>query len=143
MQGETFDFPIGMDPSFLTGDEIGRLLTKANAVAAYANNTLAPLAFQRAMEGDRVTGFKLVNKLARRVYRKGAEEAARDDVGEAAFSTPDLLSPHKMEKIGPEAKKFVSKWAYMPSTGLTLAPESDKRIAAKSLIEEYMDVLDN
>ena len=85
--------------------------------------------FRRLNAGHKLTGVKLVQKKANRVFKEGAEDIFRAKFGAEAFSDPALKSPNQMADIGPAAKELVAEWAYKPDTGLTVAPESDKRPA--------------
>ena len=44
---------------------------------------------------------------------------------------PTFKSPPDIEKISQAAKELVKEWAYKPDTGMTIAPESDRRPAVK------------
>lgn len=152
LKGDTSEFPLDMDPSFLTGEELGALLDKAKAISSYWKTCLEPLAYMRVMSGEEVAGYKLVRKQAARVFKKSmvvrqgtdnhpekmtVETAAREAFGDDAFTEPELLSPAQMEKI-PGGKHFVSKWSYTPDTGLTIAPASDKREPVRRLMDEFI-----
>ena len=66
------------------------------------------------------------------------EEYLKAKFGEAAYTKPVLLTPPQIEKL-PGGKTFVTQCAFTPqNTGLTLAPLSDNRVEAKSL----MDLMD-
>lgn len=79
--------------------------------------------------GERIPGAKIVAKKADRVWKDGAEMVAKTQLGDDAYSKPSLLSPARVEKLSPLAKGIVASWAYVPLTGTTLAPDSDKRPA--------------
>lgn len=85
-------------------------------------------AFDRLMAGDQIPGFKLVPKRAQRRWRETARVAAIEEFGDLAFERV-LLSPAQVEKQL-KAKDFVAEHAVSESSGLTIAPESDKRLAA-------------
>lgn len=70
---------------------------------------------------------KLVPKRANRVFKPEAPELAKKKFGPEAFTKPEMKSPAELEKIGPDAKEFVKEYAYMPSTGLTVAPWDDPK----------------
>lgn len=94
--------------------------------------------YRRNMLGNTVPGTKLVMKKANRIFKEGAEAELKEALGEAIYSKPELKSPAEVEKIGPAAKKLVQELAYMPQTGLTVAPESDTKPAVK--VEKAQDV---
>jgi hypothetical protein len=57
-------------------------------------------------------------------------EAVRKRFGDAGFTAPEIKSPAQLEAIGSqEAKDFVKEYAYMPVTGLTVVPASDRKAA--------------
>lgn len=86
--------------------------------------------FRRLNSGRDLPGVKLVAKQAKRVFKDGAAEKARDAFGDAAFETPELKSPAQVQAL-PGGAAFVKQWAYTPQTGLTVAPASDSRTAVK------------
>jgi hypothetical protein len=89
-------------------------------------------AFRRLQHGhDLGPGAKLVHKLARRVYHKGAESLARAKFGADAIEPARVKSPAELEKVSPAAAEFVKEYAFTPDTGLTVAPGSDRRQAVK------------
>lgn len=138
-------------PEKMTGDELGDAINKIAAITKLGE-TLKEFAFKKAMAGTRVKGFKLVKKKANRVFMDKVkvgeetltiEQLATAEFGDAAFSTPTLLSPPKIEDL-PGGKTFVAKYAYQPkNTGLTLAPLSDSRKEFKSLMDMEDDIRDD
>ena len=93
---------------------------------------------QRHLEkGGHVKGFKLVNKRPTRVWTNEAEVEAMvknmRSVTKADTHTTKLNSPAQMEKLfkkkGIDPSK-ITDYVSSVSSGLTLAPESDKREAA-------------
>ena len=133
LKGEAFNFTTDVDPGHLTGDELGQLLLKAGAIRKYLEG-LESEAFKRARNGQPVAGYKLVRKQANRTWKVGAELEALEAFGDGAYSKPNLLSPPQLEKVE-GGKEFVSEWAYKPDTGLTLAPNRDKRTAVRPLMD--------
>ena len=95
--------------------------------------------------GERIPGWKIVAKKADRVYKDGAEIVIRAQVGEEAYTKPALKSPAQVEKISSAAKAIVSSWAYVPLTGTTIAPESDKRpaITVRTADEAFGEAIRN
>lgn len=88
--------------------------------------------YRRLNMGIEMTGSaKLVAKKANRVFKDGALEAIKAAVGDEAFTAPALKSPAELEKVSPAAKALVKEWAYMPSTGLTVAMWDDPKPAVK------------
>jgi hypothetical protein len=100
---------------------------------------------RRAMVGEVMTKFKLVNKKANRVLKDGAEVVFKTRYGDEAMTKPGLKSPSELEKIDAAAKALVKEWAFTPKTGMTIAPIDDPRLAIKvqPLAEVYTGVITN
>lgn len=106
-------------------------------------------AFHVLERGEKIRGWKLVEKRSIRKWIdpvKTAKEAEKL-FGKTAFTAPELLSPLQLEKnaisrIRKAAKlEWVAKRVTDKSSGLTLAPDSDKRKAV-SPIETDFTVVD-
>lgn len=97
--------------------------------------------------GETIDGFKLVQKRSTRKWTDiGVVEAeVKKRWGSFGFSSPELLSPAQLEKAislieGKEViEKFVSDRISNISSGVTLAPESDKRPAVISELNQIDD----
>ena len=109
----------------MTDEELGAMHARASVVAKYFE-AIGKEVFRRVMGGNKVPGVKLVNKKAIRTWRDGAEVKLKKEFGDDAYTKPKLKSPAQIEKlIG--GKKSVTKLAYVPEAGLTIAPSADKR----------------
>jgi hypothetical protein len=75
---------------------------------------------------------KLVSTRTNRIWKEGAEDAAKEKFGDEIFTRPELKSPAEIDKLGPAAKAFTKEHAYSPYVGTTLALAEDKRAAVKS-----------
>lgn len=139
-QASDFDGNAVAAPEVLSGDEIGDLIVKLDQIEKYLSGLKAE-AYKRAMAGEAVKHFKLVRQKANRTWKAGGEEAIRAAFGDAALTEPKLKGPAQIEKLE-GGKTLVSRWAYTPDKGLTLAPLSDKRDAVKPHLETYMDQVD-
>lgn len=106
--------------------------------------------YRRLTQGKEVPHGKLVNKRADRVFKTEAMEkvngeevavpirdAVRQRFGDKGFTEPQLKSPAQLSEVSEEARKFVAEYAYMPVTGLTVAPADDKR--SKVTIQSAQD----
>lgn len=149
LKSEVFEFPMGIEPSHMTDDELGQALTKIKAIETL-KETFEREALRRARAGDRIPGWKLVRKKANRTWKEKQpvrnpdnpdemvettiEDAARAAFGMEAYSDPKLKSPAQIEKLD-GGNDFASHWAYSPDQGLTLAAESDKRMEVRPNIE--------
>lgn len=114
-------------PESFSDEELGRVLEKATRVQILVK-ALKSEALKRMLNGKQVPGQKLVKNKSDRVFKDGALEMADIMFGDDAWAPKKLKSPAQMEKLV-DGKDFVSEWAYKPDTGLTIAPESDKREA--------------
>ena len=76
-------------------------------------------------------GVKLVPKKANRVFKPEALAVFKKEIGDDAWTKPELKSPAELEKLGAVAKELVKEYAYTPQTGLTVAVDTDKRVAVK------------
>lgn len=161
------DVDLSVEPECLNGEEIGDLMKLAAAIKGYVEE-LEKEAFKRAMGGEHVPGYKLVKKKANRAFKDIMERFKLDDdgnimtdengdevkitvefekeviklFGDEAYQPAKLKTPPNIEKLT-GGKKFISQWAYTPDTGLTLAPNSDRRKEAKPVMEEFLDKLDD
>lgn len=112
----------------LTDESLGRDYQMLAAVNHYIK-AFKDETFRRLNLGNKISGCKLVPKRADRVFKPGATELAHGTFGEEAFEPAKLKSPAMLEKLGVKAKEFVKEHAYAPQTGLTVAVDSDRRVA--------------
>jgi hypothetical protein len=102
--------------------ELGIAATEANIIKGLAKVYDAEI-FERLRAGRPVSGWKLVNKRADRVFK---EDAPLEDVfGEDAYERKPKTPP-AIEKLE-GGRAFVARWAYKPETGVTVAPDGDAR----------------
>jgi hypothetical protein len=124
---EVNDMNPDLDPVVWNDDELGEAIMKLAQLGKLKERAETE-AFKRGLAGRKVKFFKIVRKIATRVWKDGAEEAVKAALGTQAYTTPSLKTPPQIEAIQGGAK-LVARWAMKPHTGLTLAPESDKRDA--------------
>lgn len=153
LQADTMNLDINRDPVALTPEEIGDLLERGTAIMKYLER-IEEEALQRARQGDKIRGYKLVQKMANRAWKDQitvsepdpcdpdappievvytVEELLKEKFGKDAYSAPQLLGPAAIEKL-PGGKSIVQRCAFKPDTGTTLAPESDRRVEVRPLI---------
>lgn len=113
----------GVEP--LTNAQLGRLLT-LSSLAAIVRKAALTTGMRRLNAGASVPGWKLVAGKADRVWKDGAEAAAKEEFGDRAYTQPALKSPAQIEEL-PLGKAFTTNHAFKPDAGLTMAPEGDKR----------------
>ncbi|HBJ37404.1 MAG TPA: hypothetical protein DDZ51_22155 [Planctomycetaceae bacterium] len=150
-KGEVDDVKIVGNVDTLSNEEIGRLMAKRAVIVKFLEAINAE-GNARAKKGEMIPGFKLVHQKGNRAWKDSMNEKDENGVekkvtfaeavvarfGKEAYEPQVLKSPPQIEKLV-EGSRFVSKWAYTPQTGLTLAPDSDKRAAVKPAIEQFMD----
>lgn len=129
--GVVFDLEHGIeakpDPAALTPDTLGKLLPAFEQLETWMGEVRAQ-AFLRAERGERITGYKLVNKRSTRVWLPAAEKAAKKKWGKKIYSEPEFLSPAQLEKVfGKDAQAFTKKFTSDVSSGTTLVKASDPR----------------
>ncbi len=149
LKSETFEFPLGIDASHLSDEELGATLIKLEAIAVL-QPVLEAEALRRARQGDRIPGRKLVRKKSNRRFKElmalpnpndadamvetKLEDAILATFGLDAYATPNMRSPNQLEALD-GGKEFTAKWAYTPDSGLTLARLKDKRVEVRPNIE--------
>jgi hypothetical protein len=147
LKAEVFEFPASVDPAHLDDDELGQAIMTLNALVQVKSNLEAE-ALRRARGGSKITGFKLVRQRGNREWKEQLaleidgemttvqlKDAILEEFGfEDAYTEPKLKSPAQIEKVD-GGNDFASKWAYSPDRGLTLAPESDKRVEVRPNVE--------
>ncbi len=113
----------------MANEQIGDFYQKAQWLKMFIRDLEAEAA-RRVLGGEAVPGLKAVQKRANRVWKEGAEEAAKagpwktDDL----YTIPSFLSPAGIEEL-PDGKTFVHEWAMTPDTGLTIALATDSKPA--------------
>ena len=115
---------IKTDVEALQPDELGKWLALGHDLASFTTK-LEELAHRQMEGGVKIPGWKLV---AKRATRKWADAKSALKYFESKFSLDEvaprvLLSPAKMEKVCEIPAGLVNSM----STGLCVAPESDKR----------------
>lgn len=120
-------------------DEIGAALNKIPAIKTWIK-AVESAAYDMAAAGDTPTGYKLVNKQARRVWKDqdavvvvARNVFALDD--DELFQPRKLITPAQMEKLvgRGDAKEHLSPLVVSESSGLTLVKESDRRPAVTNI----------
>lgn len=126
--------------TFANGDDFAAMLTNEELSNLYAlredarrfGNELEKVVFARKIAGNVVPSAKLVEKIVHRVWKGGAEDAAKTRFGELAYQPLKMRSPAQMEKLSSDAKAFALEWGFKPdSDRLTVAPLGDRRAEVK------------
>lgn len=111
-------------------ESLARSYAYRDAVKSYVK-ALEDEVFNRLQKGKAMPGAKLVHKIADRVWKPEAEVVFKSRFPDQYLAPPKMRSPAEMEELGVAAKELVKEYAYKPESGLTVAPESDKRGAVK------------
>lgn len=132
-----YDFEM---PAALEDDEIASILTKVDELVSWASD-LKEYALQKALSGTKFTGFKVVEGRSNRKYTD--EDAVARTVEAAGFD------PYEKKLLGITAmsqalgkKKFdelLGGLVYKPPGKPALVPESDKRPAMNTAIEDFKE----
>jgi hypothetical protein len=129
------DLDPDLEPVYLTDEQLGDILQRAPTIKKYIEN-LEKEAFERAKKGSTIPGQKIVRKQSSRIWKTGAEEALQKTFGDEAYEPRKMKGPAAVEKLK-GGSSIVTKYAYKPDAGLTLAPVSDKRAEAKITPEDF------
>jgi hypothetical protein len=130
-----------------------KLLTDDELVAAWRAHKLYQARFDaieriivdRLQDGHVMEGVKLVQS---RTFRRWINESAVADELEFAadlpreklYTQPELISPAKVEKLLPKAKReIVKSLAYVPRGGPCIADESDKRPVYGTVVDPHVE----
>ena len=132
-----YDFEM---PAALEDDEVASILTKVDELVSWAGD-LKEYALQKALSGTKFTGFKVVEGRSNRKYTD--EDAVARTVEAAGFD------PYEKKLLGVTAmsqalgkKKFeelLGGLVYKPPGKPALVPESDKRPAMNTAIEDFKE----
>ena len=132
-----YDFEM---PASLEDDEVASILTKVDELVSWASD-LKEYALQKALSGTKFTGIKVVEGRSNRKYTD--EDAVARTVETAGFD------PYEKKLLGITAmsqalgkKKFeelLGGLVYKPPGKPALVPESDKRPAMNTAIEDFKE----
>lgn len=132
-----YDFEM---PAALEDDEVASILTKVDELVSWASD-LKEYALQKALSGTKFAGFKVVEGRSNRKYTD--EGAVAKTVEAAGFD------PYEKKLLGITAmsqalgkKKFeelLGGLVYKPPGKPALVPESDKRPAMNTAIEDFKE----
>lgn len=127
-------------PAALEDDEVASILTKVDELVSWASD-LKEYALQKALSGTKFTGFKVVEGRSNRKYTD--EDAVARTVEAAGFD------PYEKKLLGITAmsqtlgkKRFeelLGGLVYKPPGKPALVPESDKRPAMNTAIEDFKE----
>lgn len=129
-------------PEALTLDQLTRALDVADTIENWFRSVRAHVQFLLEL-GHEVPGYKLVKRRANRKWRDEAAAAAwlEQHLGEDAYEEPKLRSPaqaeKRLKKIDKAAAKEMEQFVTKESSGVVLAPDTDKRPAVVAGVDEF------
>ena len=125
---KTFAGEVVDEIAHMSNERLFELFSKVEAAKIFIS-ALGAEVMRRNLSGNIVAGTKMVEGRANRVWNKGAEEAAREELGDRAFELA-MRSPAQMiTEFGSSGKKFASKWGYKPAGRPVVVLADDPRPA--------------
>lgn len=136
----------GQDPELLSLDEIGKLLDQSETMQIWVK-LLYDYAFKKALEGEKVAGYKIVEGRSTRKY--SSEQAVQEALDAANvprdsyLTEPSLKGLTALEKaVGKDTfRKVVEPLLIKPEGAPTLVKESDKRPEFSSAASDFKDLI--
>jgi hypothetical protein len=131
-----------LEPGKYSLSQIAEFLAKAPLVEARIS-ALREFAYQRACAGEKIPGFKLVDKRATRKWKDEQSAKKQFATVPGAMTEPELRSPAQLEKL--LGKKRFSHYADLvakESSGHTLVPETDNRPSVEVAQLEHFDIIE-
>ena len=133
-------------PESMTAVELADAIKTADILKAWIADVYK-LALREMEQGAGVPGYKLVRKQPRRIWRdealaEKAMRAAKVKVGD--MFSKKLITPTQFQKLNKDVYSSLSdEHVIMHSSGLTVAPDSDKREAVNSSMDLLANALDS
>lgn len=132
-----YDFEM---PALLGDDEVAAILTKADELVSWAGD-VKDYALLKALSGTKFTGFKVVEGRSNRKYTdEDAVAKAVEDAGYEPYEKRLLGITAMSQALG--RKKFeelLGGLVYKPPGKPVLVPESDKRPAMNTAINDFKE----
>lgn len=132
-----YDFEM---PATLSDNEVAVILTKVDELVSWAGD-IKEYALQKALSGTKFEGFKIVEGRSNRKYTDDAAAAkVVEDAGYDPYEKKLLGITAMTQTLG--KKKFeelLSGLVYKPQGKPALVPESDKRPAMNTAIEDFKE----
>ena len=132
-----YDFQL---PALLEDDEIAEILSKIDALTAWATD-VKEFALQQAISGKEWIGWKLVEGRSNRKYT--SEETVASVVAGAGFDPYDrkVLGVTAMQKLLGKSRfeELLAPYIEKPQGKPTLVPETDKRPAMNTAKTDFME----
>lgn len=111
----------------LSAEHLGMLLSKVAAMESWAK-AVHDHAKQRAMGGEKIPGYKLIERMGHRKWTdEKAVVPALKALGVDPWAPSKLISPAAAEKLTKAAKTVTAQLAAASPSGISLVKESDRR----------------
>lgn len=131
-----------LEPGKYSLGQIAEFLAKVPLVEARIA-ALREFAYQRACAGEKIPGFKLVDKRATRKWKDEEAVAKRAAGIKGAFTAPEVRSPAQLEKlIGKKQFAGYADLVSKESSGVTLVLDTDNRPSVEVAQLEHFDKIE-
>lgn len=145
IKDEFMYFNTDVSPVYLTDEELSQRMRRFEVISKYGEDYLKSETFNRLKNGSKITGYKMVEKTSKRVFKDTMKVGKKtikfadavNAFGDEAYDKK-IKSPAQIEKL-PGGGAFAAKWAFKPKTGFTVAPASSSKPEAKSAMDRYAD----
>jgi len=120
----------------ISDERIKELLDNKKLIEKFLKN-IEEHTLERMQKGEKIPGYKLVQKKSNRTWINEAEAVLVEELGEKAY-TQKLIGITAAEKL--LDKKQMEELTYKPEGGIEMAPEKDKREAVQCVIDQFEDI---
>jgi hypothetical protein len=117
-------------------ETVVKLLDNKKLIEKFLKN-IEEHSLERLKNGEKIPGYKLVRKKSNRKWTDEAETILSEKLGDDAY-TKSLIGITAAEKL--LEKEEMNKLTYKPEGGIEMVPESDKREAISSIVDEFEEV---
>lgn len=109
----------GIDLSKIDSAQLVPLIKQVQDICSFNAAIHAQIENRALGNGELIPGVVVKNAIVHRKWNdiEAAEQLAREEFGDKAFTKPALLSPAQMEKLGDKGKAFVSLASFKPEAG--------------------------
>lgn len=139
------------EPKTLDTDRLGQILKAGTLLNAWLNQ-VQEYVEARLMTGDKIEGWKVVEKIGRAKWTEEGDKVA-DELNMMFDIDEELVRPRKLTTIT-EVEKLLKangatkeqiddikmRYTVKDSSGLTIAPASDRRPAVDALASDFGDI---
>jgi hypothetical protein len=133
-----FDNLDNVDSDVITNERVKLILDNKKLIESFLN-AVENKTFERLLKGEKIPGYKIVEGKSNRKWIDDAEARLIEKLGDEAFEKSLIGITAAEKKLN---KKEVNDLTYKPPGKLTMAPESDKRPAVTSIIDDFINLND-